>query len=54
MRKITTGKLSIMFGGGIFAVSLVSVVSAAFGMPVTLAVEGASAIAGMLVGARVA
>lgn len=53
-QNVTAGKLSIMFGGGIFGVALVGLVAGSMGMPVPLALEGVSAVVGMLAGARVA
>ena len=54
MNSITAHKLSIVFGGGIFGAALVGVASGVLGAPVPLALEGASAVIGMLAGARVA
>jgi hypothetical protein len=54
MATFTAEKLSIMLGGGIFAVALVGFAAATAGATVPLAVEGASAALGMALGARVA
>lgn len=54
MKIVTVQKLSIMLGGGIFAVALTGLVASTAGLSLPFAVEGASAIIGMLAGARVA
>lgn len=54
MKTITANKLSIMFGGGIFGAALVGLAAGVLGAPVPLALEGASALVGMMAGARVA
>ncbi|WP_404711548.1 hypothetical protein [Sphingomonas sp. MMS24-J13] len=54
MKDFTAGKLSIVLGGGIFGVALAGVFAGLLGAPVPLAIEGVSALAGMLAGAKVA
>lgn len=54
MHLLTASKLSIVLGGGIFGVALAGVIAGTMGATVPLAVEGISALVGMVAGARVA
>lgn len=54
MRSMTTQKLSIILGGGMFAVAFVGLAAAAAGAAVPFALEGGAAVLGMALGAKVA
>lgn len=50
---LTADRLSIMLGGGMFAVATVGLVASALGVVAPLALEGLAAIAGLAAGAKV-
>ena len=50
---LTAERLSIMLGGGIFAVAAVGLVASAIGVAVPFIVEGMVAAAGIAAGAKV-
>ena len=54
MHLLTAQKLSIVFGGGIFAVAALGLVASIAGFAVPLIGEGIAALAGMAAGAKVA